>query len=380
MSWIHLIVKVYPVIVAQDGVPFIGVTQEHKCVRQSQTNMHTNRLCKAIFACLLFISCSSAGNSELGHKNFFLETAEEQQSQERIWKNIPVEKIAELPIDEEILLYQPAYIIPDINGDVYVVDYGVYEILRFDSSGGYVRSYGSGGGKGPGEFLSITSVSIVADSIISVIDTNNRRKSSFSKTSGRLIDSELFETPKAPVRYSVTDSGIEYLARSSNKFLFESRFGGNSVEFGELIENQDTFSSMLMDGMMGTQGNNMVFVPLRFPVILIYDVGGKLLVSKKTMAYDDSFEEPRLVRFESNGLAGYTGEGDLVTGLATFEGDEILLQSFVDEGVAAVDVYDSESAEYKYSFGLPNYTPTYIMNDRMYQATDTTVVVFSIER
>ena len=28
------------------------------------------------------------------------------------------------------------------------------------------------------------------------------------------------------------------------------------------------------------------------------------------------FEEPRLVRFESNGFAGYTGEGDLVTGLA----------------------------------------------------------------
>ena len=187
------------------------------------------------------------------------------------------------------MLYQPAYIIPDTNGDVYVVDYGVYEILRFDSSGRYVRSYGNGVGKGPGEFLSVTSVSLVADSIISVIDTNNRRKSSFSITSGELINSELFDTQKAPVRYAVTDSGIEYIVRNSNELLFESRFEGNSIEFGGLIENQDSFSGMLMDGLLGTHGDKMVFVPLRFPAILIYDVDGKLLLSRKTMAYDDNF-------------------------------------------------------------------------------------------
>lgn len=94
----------------------------------------------------------------------------------------------------------------------------------------------------------------------------------------------------------------------------------------------------------------------------------------------EAAEEPRLVRFESNGLVSYRGEGGLVTSMASFEGDEILLHSFVGEGVVAVDVYESEAAEYKYSFGLPNYIPAYIMNDRMYQVTDTTVVVFSIER
>lgn len=342
--------------------------------------MHPYRLSQATLVCLLFISCNSAGSGELGSKNFFLEAAEEQQNQERIWRNVPTEKIAELPFEEEIILYNPGYIIPDINGDVYVVDYGVYEILRFDSSGAYVRSYGNGLGRGPGEFLSITNVSLVSDSIISVIDNNNRTKSSFSKTSGKLIDSELFDTRKSPVRYAVTDSGIEYIVRYDNKFLFESRFEGNNVEFGELMENQHSFAGMLIDGLLGTHGNNMVYVPLRFPAILIYDVDGTLLVSKKTMAYDDSFEEPRLVRVESNGLVSYRGEGGLVTGMASVEGDEILLHSFVDEDVVAVDVYEAESANYKYSFRLPNYTLTYIMNDRMYQATDTTVVVFSIDR
>lgn len=80
----------------------------------------------------------------------------------------------------------------------------------------------------------------------------------------------------------------------------------------------------------------------------------------------EAAEEPRLVRFESNGLVSYRGEGGLVTSMASFEGDEILLHSSVNEGVVAVDVHESESAEYKYSFRLPNYTLPYIMNDRMY--------------
>ena len=339
--------------------------------------MYSSHSGQVIFVCLFLFSCSSAESGEFGYENFFFEAAEEQQSQERIWKNASIEKIAELPMDEEIILYNPAYIIPDINGDVYVVDYGVYEILRFDSTGAYVQSYGNGLGEGPGEFSSVTNVEVVSDSIIHVIDYNNRRKSSFLKTSGRLIDSELFDTGEAPYRYAVTDSGIEYLVRLRSKFLFESRFEGNSVEFGELIENQDSFSYILVGGRLGTHGNKMVFVPSLFPVILIYDMDGRLVVSKKTMAYDDNFEEPRLVRSDAGGIVSFRPEGDRVTGMASIEGDELLLQSRVDEEVI-VDVYEADSAEYKYSFRVPN--PTYILNDRMYRKADTTVVVFSIER
>ena len=339
--------------------------------------MHLNRLSQAILVCLLFISCSSAENGEFGYENFFFEAAEEQQSQERIWKNVSIEKIAELPVDEEIVLYNPAYIIPDINGDVYVVDYGVYEILRFDSTGAYVQSYGNGPGEGPGEFSSVTSVRIVSDSIIHVIDHNNRRKSSFLKAGGRLIDSELFDMGETPYRHAVTDSGIEYLVRLRSKFLFESRFEGNTIEFGELIENQDSFSYILIGGRLGTHGDKMVFFPTRFPVILIYDMDGRLVVSKKTMAYDDNFEEPRLVRSDANGIVSFRPEGDRVTGMASIDGDELLLQSRVDEQVI-VDVYEADSAEYKYSFRTP--VPSYILNDRMYRRADTTVVVFSIER
>ena len=339
--------------------------------------MHSNRLGQAILVCLLLVSCSSAGSGEFGYENFFFEAAEEQQSQERIWKNVSIEKIAELPIDEEIVLYQPSYIIPDINGDVYVVDYGVYEILRFDSTGAYVQSYGNGPGEGPGEFSSVTSVGVVSDSIIHVIDYNNRRKSSFLKTSGRLIDSELFDMKEAPYRYAVTDSGIEYLVRLQSKFLFESRFEGNTIEFGELIENQDSFSHALIGGRLGTHGDKMVFFPRRFPVILIYDMDGRLVVSKKTMAYDDNFKEPRLVRSDANGIDWFRPVGEIVTRMASVEGDELLLQSRVDEQVV-VDVYEAGSAEYKYSFRAPNIS--YILNDRAYRAADTTVVVFSIDR
>ena len=95
----------------------------------------------------------------------------------------------ELPVEEEMMLYQPELIKQDTNGDIYLVDYGVYQILRFDSTGNYIMSYGSGAGRAPGEFLSIGSVEVASDSLIYVTDSNNARISSFSKATGSLIDS-----------------------------------------------------------------------------------------------------------------------------------------------------------------------------------------------
>ena len=90
-------------------------------------------------------------------------------------------RIFELPVEEESMLYDPQYIIPDTNGDMYVVDYGAYQILRFDSTGNYIMSYGRGAGRAPGEFLSISSVEVASDSLIYVTDSNSARISSSAK-------------------------------------------------------------------------------------------------------------------------------------------------------------------------------------------------------
>ena len=330
---------------------------------------------------VFILSCSSSSEEAATFGDLFLEGVEEQQIKERVWEDISVNKIFELPVDKKIILYDPKYIRPDTNGDVYVVDYGTYEILRFDYEGNYISSYGDGVGNGPGEFLSITGVRVVSDSIIYVVDPNARRISSFSKTHGNFIGSRSFEDQNPPYRYVMTDTGIEYIFRSQNKVLFESNFRGNTVEFGDLVETQDRYATMVADGLIETYKDWMIYVPLHFPVIMVYDVNGALVRAKKTMSFD-RFEEPQLVQFEMNGIVSHRLEGEVINGITSVVGDELYLQARGASRDLIVDVYEAGSVEYKYSFRISSdFKPSFIMNERIYQIIgDTTVVVSSINR
>ena len=333
-----------------------------------------------VLICFFVLSCNSGEHEATFGDFLFLEKAEEQQTRERVWEDVPVSRMFELPRDEEIMLYDPQYIIPDTNGDVYVVDYGAYQILRFDSEGNYIMSYGSGPGSAPGEFVDIPSVEVASDSLIYVTDSYNARISSFSKATGRFIDSRVFDRQEAPYRHAITDTGIEYFFRAFNKLSFESNFRDRSVEFGELVEGDHPVTSLVATGMIESYKDRMIYVPDRFPVIMVYDVNGNLIRAKKTMTFD-KFEEPELVPYVMNGIESYRIEGDFENSvIISVVGDELLLQSRSDSEDLIVDVYEAGSVEYKYSF-RGDYYPAYITNDRIWQPTrDATVIVYSINR
>ena len=335
-----------------------------------------------VLICFFVLSCSSGEGKATFGEFLLLEKAEEQQTQERDWKSVSVSRMFELPADGEVMLYNPQYIIPGSNGDVYVVDYGVYQIFRFDSEGNYIMSYGSGAGRAPGEFVNITNVEVASDSLIYVTDPGNARISSFSKATGNFIDSRVFDGQDTPSRHAITDTGIEYFFRSFNELAFESNFRDRSVEFGELVEGNRFVSHLVAAGMIEAYKDWMIYVPLRFPVIMVYDVNGNLVRAKKTMTFD-KFEEPQLVRYVMNGIENYRIEGDFENSvIISVVGDELLLQSASDSEDLIVDVYDAGSSEYKYSFRLGlDYYPSFITNDRIWQPTrDATVIVHSIKR
>jgi hypothetical protein len=333
-----------------------------------------------VLICFFVLSCSSGeGEATLG-KFLFLEKAEEQQTSERVWKPVSVSRLFELPVEGEIMLYKPGWVVPDTNGDFYVVDYGAYQVFRFDSKGNYIMSYGSGVGSAPGEVVSISSVEVASDSLIYVTDSNNARISSFSKETGRFIDSRTFDRGEVPRRHAITDTGIEYFFRAFNEIAFKSNFRDGSVEFGDLVEGDRRVSHLVTAGMIEPYKDRMIYVPTRFPVIMVYDVNGSLVRAKKTMTLD-RFEEPQLVRYVMNGIESYRIEGDRVNSIrVSVVGDELLLQSTSDSEDLIVDVYEAGSIEYKYSFRLDYYS-VHITNDRIYQITrDGTVIVHSIIR
>lgn len=75
--------------------------------------------------------------------------------------------------DEENYLFG---IISDIKvdeqGSIYVLDSANYRILKFSSSGVFIRSYGKGKGEGPGQFLRPKSIALDEKSNLYVADTN----------------------------------------------------------------------------------------------------------------------------------------------------------------------------------------------------------------
>ena len=333
-----------------------------------------------ILICFLVLSCSTEEDEATLGDFLFLEKAEEQKTKQRILKNVSVNKIFEFSENEDFTLYDPSYIIPDTNGDVYVVDYGTYRILQFDSEGNYIMSYGNGIGNAPGEFVSITAVEVTSDSIIYVTDPNNLRISSFSKSTGNFIDYRVFDRKETPYRHVVTDTGIEYIFRAFNTLSFESNSMGRSVTFGKLVEGDRFISRLVADGMMETYKDWMIFVPFRFPIIMVYDVNGSLVRAKRTMTFD-RFEEPQILLDVTNGFESYKVEGDYVNGfILSIVEDELLLQSPKDSEDLIIDVYEAGSIEYKYSFRL-DYYPSYITKERVYQPTrEGTVIVYSINR
>ena len=113
--------------------------------------------------------------------------------------------------------------------------------------------------------------------------------------------------------------------------------------------------------------------------ILKYDPDGNLILSKKTMAHNHDFNRPRIVRATINQIVTFITEGEFFNSRTSIEKDKLYLPGRVGED-AVIDVYEAESAEYLCSFNAPNYACSFIMNDRMYQPLDTTVVFYSIER
>ena len=78
------------------------------------------------------------------------------------------------PKYDEYVFRGPAHAVQDSKQNLYVIDKKATEIKVFNSSGEYVKTLGRNG-KGPGEFLDISSIDIVNNDTLVVFDTINQR-------------------------------------------------------------------------------------------------------------------------------------------------------------------------------------------------------------
>ncbi|KPK89683.1 hypothetical protein AMJ80_09450, partial [bacterium SM23_31] len=75
-------------------------------------------------------------------------------------------------VKDEYMLYLPADIVEDEQGNIYVLDAGNYRIQKYDANGAFLLSFGRQG-MGPGEFSSPQSIAFGNDGNIYIFDMMN---------------------------------------------------------------------------------------------------------------------------------------------------------------------------------------------------------------
>ena len=99
-----------------------------------------------------------------------------------------VRKLGDVDSDNENLAFSsPGDIVEDRAGNVYIADAGAYRVLKFDKDGKFLASFGRKG-QGPGEFSSISSLTVESADRLHVLDSSQRRIQIFS-TEGRVLQS-----------------------------------------------------------------------------------------------------------------------------------------------------------------------------------------------
>ncbi len=309
-------------------------------------------------ACVVLVALAACGSSERAETNLVLSQIEgfpypiyEQETTDREWREVGLEAAAELGASEEHILYQPSSIVGSSNGGSYILDYGDMMVKQFNGSGEFVRTYGHGGGEGPGEFTNPMRPSIGATGGVEVPDAVLSSIARFGPD-GALL--ETFTLDFQPFRMAIADGGRYYFMASSL-----ARNGGMFGTTGQLDQPLETFGTSDLEplglgGEIVAVGSDLVYSPTHFGFIARFTASGDVVYARETL---DQVEPPvfetleimggPVTRFKSRTFAKYI--------LAYSEGmlyvDSRVLSA--ERGATVVDVFGARDGSYTYSFEVP---------------------------
>ncbi|MXX96484.1 MAG: hypothetical protein F4065_07775 [Rhodothermaceae bacterium] len=335
---------------------------------------------------LLLVSCQTEeGDTPVRFGQLYLDRLSEQSVSERKFLEVSYEKLFTVPDATDIFLYRPVPVSVDRRGNLYALD-DFNKVLKFSPSGEHLVSYGNeGGGEGPGELLNVTDFGITGDSIVYVVDTYGRKTVSFS------IDGNVLQEKKEkdqPFGYQITATGREYVKFANGSTLLESRLDGDVFEIisSSSLVDEGKEGFMGLGGTILTYNENVLCVFHQYPLILQYEPNGTLVYARTTIGYEDEFEEPEMETVMRGGMQGRRNVGRYFhTSSNTVENDKLFVlgvgPSEAPDKTIVIDVYDVRTGEYQHSMFPPEQDRYYTIyqNGRIYQATDSTIVVWGVE-
>jgi hypothetical protein len=239
----------------------------------------------------------------------------------------------------------------DSQGNLYILDFEDLKIRKFSPRGEYLQMFGRGKGQRPGEIMSASDLRVSPSGEVWVADLTGKKIEVFSPD-GRLQRSVQPDRP--PYRLLPSDDQrFTLMMPPTSEHLF-GRFGSGGkaeTEFGKLVD--DRLSGLALDGWMGSAASGeILYVPYYFGWIASYSSAGTLKYMVKTI---EAVPGPA-IRRSSNGVVRVDPDTRVSAKSASVSEGNLYILSGNAAGSRfsrLIDVYDSGSGAYRYSFEAP---------------------------
>jgi hypothetical protein len=326
-----------------------------------------------LLVAFVFAACGSGGDPP----NPYHLTADihGDPSLERTWVEPEVEEVAALSSGDEYTLYTPNALEIGADGRLYVFDYGNNRIKAFTLEGTYLRRYGKGEGRGPGQMLQMTDLGVWRDSLVYVADPRQRRVAFFDRDTGAFVQHE--DVEGGALRFSWVRDSIRYavvLSPASRDFLRMTTKGGRQHTISHPVSTD--VSSLTLGGTLQVLQERALYVPRYFPVILTFAPDDTVGDAYPTPDYESApvpearTENGRPTRPPTNPVQG---------GSSLHRGTLAVQRTGVDS--IEFDLYDADAMTYRHTVRLPIEQDLAVYGrGHVVVAQDTTVHIYRVER
>jgi len=291
----------------------------------------------------------------------------------RSWIQPQVEHRASLAGGPQYTFYKPNEVEIGQDGRIYVFDYGDYTIKAFTREGRFVRAYGKGRGRGPGQMMSITDVGVWRDSLVYVVDSRQRRVLYFDRSNGNVAQSEVYDAPITRFARVNQATYMEAGQRGRSDYLIMVAPSRRATAPPYL--SGDDVSPIALDGRLHANQTGAIYVPSYVPVLLTYSLEDTTGLAIPT----PDFGAPRSTAREAYG--GTFAPSKKLNGASTLS-DGILAVRRPRTDSLEFDLYNSEAMEYVHTLRLPirpgkhhGYADNFVA-----VARDTTVELYEVRR
>jgi len=309
-----------------------------------------------------------------------------QSATERIFPEVSLVRLAVLGDRPETFLHDPDYVRPGPDGSVYVFDRGASQVVRFDPQTGQIlQRYGSGPGKGPGEFMMVSDIEVDAQGRVFVCDPENGRISLFAAHGPLLATMKPRRLP-----YKVALLADQLLAVQPIDPYDDALFALYRLEeqqdqyrlvylrrFGEFLERQAAFGLVLSGELTGVD-SFLVYTPDRIGWMAAFRPEGSLKYFRETII---PVPIPKLVQRGSARMVDRRAPYATYALSADTRHLYLYAGAHSDRTFYQIDVYDVQTGTYRFTLPFPEWAgQLYVQDSLIYAVQDTVVTIWQWQR